>query len=80
MNRMSKHIIVMSETPRGERSLRRYGRHRRKEGTLTRGDPTPVVWEVSQGHSIPALPEEGLNINLPEIESGVVATLRIVFQ
>jgi hypothetical protein len=38
------------------------------------------VWEVSQSHSNPALLDEGLNINLPEIESGVVAALRIVFQ
>ena len=50
---MSNHIIVMSKTPKGERSLRRYGRNRRKEGTLTRGDPTPMVWEVSRPHSSP---------------------------
>ncbi|NBC03850.1 MAG: hypothetical protein GVY20_09130 [Bacteroidetes bacterium] len=53
MNWTSKHIIVMSRTPTGECSLSRYGRHWRKEGTLTRGDPTPVVWEVSRRHSSP---------------------------
>ena len=79
---MSYNIIVMSKTPKGERSLRRYGRNRRKEGTLTRGDPSCLYsWEVSQSHSIlTGLSGEGLNINLSEIESGVVAALQIVFQ
>ena len=36
---MSKHIIAMSETPKGECSLSRYGMHRGKEGTLTRACP-----------------------------------------
>lgn len=52
---MSKHIIVMSKTLKSERSLRRYGRHRRKEDTLTRGDPIREDgWEVSRRHSSPA--------------------------
>ncbi|MDZ7693675.1 MAG: hypothetical protein U5K69_21580 [Balneolaceae bacterium] len=39
---MSKHIIVTSATPKSERSLCRYGRHRWKEGTLTR--ELPCLW------------------------------------
>jgi len=46
-----KPVGMMSKTPKGDSSLRRYGRHRMKEGTLTRGDPTPMVWEVSRRHS-----------------------------
>ena len=42
---------MTSETPKGACSLSRYGRHWRKEGILTRGDPTPQAWEVSQSHS-----------------------------
>jgi len=30
---------MMSRTPKGDGSLSRCGRHWRKEGTLTRGDP-----------------------------------------
>ncbi len=33
----------------------------------------PIIVGVSQG-------SEGLNVNLPEIELGVISTLRIVFQ